>query len=98
MHYVQLTTALYDSAPFQEIDYNVYNVSDNGETVVVTLQDARNPFAIFWTYFRTEYIFEFYKDNGGYKAYVQRETLYFEEAPDNWFWIPFYPMYMNHFF
>lgn len=95
LQYVYLATELYDSAPFQEIDYTVYNVSNNEDTVIVTLRDARNPFAIFWTYFRTEYIFEFDRNNEEHTAYVKRETLYYEEAPDNWFWIPFYSMHMS---
>ncbi|MDW7733489.1 MAG: metal-dependent hydrolase [Methanolobus sp.] len=86
--YIRLATELYDSAPFQEIDYITYNVSNDEKTVTVTLQDARNPFAIFWTYFRTEYVFEFDRDHKEYTAYVRRETLYYEEAPNSWFWIP----------
>ncbi|KXS42286.1 MAG: hypothetical protein AWU59_1700 [Methanolobus sp. T82-4] len=98
LEYMVLATRLYDSAPFQEIDYTVYSITNNEETVTVTLRDARNPFAIFWTYFRTEYIFEFDRDTKDYTAYVERETVYRQEAPDNWFWIPFYSMYMAFFF
>jgi inner membrane protein len=83
--YVQHANDIYRSGPFQEIDYPVYIISDNDNVVTVMMTDARNPFALYWTYFRTEYIFEFNRDTQGFRAYSRRFTAQKTLVNDNWF-------------
>ncbi|MEZ5333839.1 MAG: metal-dependent hydrolase [Methanolobus sp.] len=73
MPYIKRTGELYASSLPKEIDYPVYNVSSSGANVTVTISDARNPYARFWAYFKTEYIFVFETDSETYHAYYVRD-------------------------
>jgi inner membrane protein len=96
--YMQYSTDIYSSSPFQEIDYPVYIISSNEELVSVMLVDARNPFALYWTYFRTEYVFEFSRDTDEFTAYSRRFTDQMTEVNGNWFEKKTYAMTMSPFF
>jgi inner membrane protein len=96
--YMQYSTDIYSSSPFQEIDYPVYIISSNEELVTVMLVDARNPFALYWTYFRTEYVFEFSRDTDEFTAYSRRFTDQRTEVNGNWFEKTAYAMIMSPIF
>jgi inner membrane protein len=96
--YMQYSTDIYSSSPFQEIDYPVYIISSNEDLVTVMLVDARNPFALYWTYFRTEYVFEFAKDTDEFTAYSRRFTDQRTEVNGNWFEKMAYAMIINPLF
>lgn len=73
--YILRASALYDSSLPQEIDYPVYNITENSTTAIVTISDARSVYVKYWAYFRVEYIFIFEKENSTYLAFMkdQRE-------------------------
>ncbi|WP_094226632.1 metal-dependent hydrolase [Methanolobus psychrotolerans] len=85
MEYSTKAKTLYDASLPGEIDYPVYNVSASETNVTVTLSDARNLYAQYWAYFKTEYIFVFDNETGTYNVYIQRNVPYNK------------PVSMNHF-
>ncbi|WP_162272986.1 metal-dependent hydrolase [Methanolobus vulcani] len=83
--YIQRTQFLYSSSLPGEVDYPVYNVSNYGSNVTVVLSDARNPFAQYWAYFKTEYIFVFDTASENYEVYVKRDVHYSKPMPKGMF-------------
>ncbi|WP_340818667.1 metal-dependent hydrolase [Methanolobus sp. WCC4] len=70
--YVSRARSLYDASLPGEVDYQVYSAYSSGANVTVIISDARNPYAQYWAYFKTEYVFVFDTDTGDYKAYIGR--------------------------
>ena len=83
--YIERAKKLYSSGVPQEIDYPVYEVSEDGSFVTVTLSDARNPYAENWAYFKSVYRFIFDKESGEYKVYASVQGEREEELGKNWF-------------
>jgi inner membrane protein len=83
--YIDRATELYESSLPKEIDYIVYSVSEDDNSVIVTLSDARNPYVEYWAYFKNVYRFVFDKNSGEYEAYISRLRGAEEKAPNNWF-------------
>ncbi len=81
MEYLSRAEALYKSSLPGEIDYLVYNVSASQDNVTVTLSDARNPFAQFWAYFKTEYVFIFDVDSEQFQVYLKRKVNHGKVVP-----------------
>lgn len=81
MEYFSRAEVLYKSSLPGEIDYLVYNVSASQDNVTVTLSDARNPFAQYWAYFKTEYVFIFEVDSENYQVYLKRNAGYGKVVP-----------------
>ncbi|MDI3486196.1 MAG: inner membrane protein [Methanolobus sp.] len=79
--YIIRAQLLYNSSLPGEVDYPVYNVSTYDSNVTVVLSDARNPFAQYWAYFKTEYIFVFYTDSENYDVYLKRNVQYNKPLP-----------------
>ena len=69
--YVERAGKLYSTAVPQEIDYPVYNVSEENGSVTVLLSDARDPYVKYWAYFKTVYRFVFDTESGEYVAYAR---------------------------
>jgi inner membrane protein len=67
--YVERAGRLYSTAVPEEIDYPVYNVSEENSSVTVMLSDARDPYVKSWAYFKTVYRFVFDMKSGDYVAY-----------------------------
>ena len=57
--YIEKAEDLYKEGVPQEIDYPVYSVSKNDNSITVILSDARNPYAENWAYFKSYYKFIF---------------------------------------
>ena len=85
LSYIQRAQVLYESSLPGEVDYPVYNVSTYDSNVTVVLSDARNPFAQYWAYFKTEYIFVFDTDSENYQIYVKRDVQYSKPMPTGMF-------------
>jgi inner membrane protein len=68
--YVERAGKLYSTAVIEEIDYPVYNVSEENSSVTVVLSDARDPYVEFWAYFKTTYRFVFDTKSEKYVAYA----------------------------
>jgi len=83
--YVERAGKLYSTAVPQEIDYPVYNVSEENGSVTVTLSDARDQYVKYWAYFKTVYRFVFDKENGKYVASASRQGEREERLEKNWF-------------
>jgi inner membrane protein len=83
--YIERAEKLYSSGVPQEIDYPVYEVSEDGGFVSVTLSDARNPYVESWAYFKSVYRFIFDKESGEYKVYASVQGGREEELGKNWF-------------
>jgi inner membrane protein len=83
--YIQRAQSLYDSSLPGEVDYPVYNVFTYDSNVTVVLSDARNPFALYWAHFKTEYIFVFDTDSENYDVYVKRNVQYSKPMPTGMF-------------
>ncbi|MBP1908640.1 metal-dependent hydrolase [Methanolobus bombayensis] len=83
--YIQRALSLYNSSLPGEVDYPVYNVSTYDSNVTVVLSDARNPFAEYWAYFKTEYVFVFDVDGENYQVYVKRNVQYSKPMPSGMF-------------
>ncbi|ETA66987.1 putative membrane-bound metal-dependent hydrolase [Methanolobus tindarius DSM 2278] len=79
--YITRAQLLYNSSLPGDVDYPVYNVSTYDSNVTVVLSDARNPFAQYWAYFKTEYIFVFYTDSENYDVYLKRNVQYNKPLP-----------------
>jgi inner membrane protein len=83
--YVKRAEGLYSTAVPQEIDYPVYNVSEENGSITVMLSDARNSYVKNWAYFKTIYRFVFDKESGGYVAYASAQRGKERKLTDNWF-------------
>lgn len=83
--YIKRVKSLYSSGVPQEIDYPVYEVSEDKDHVMVTLSDARNPYTENWTYFKSVYRFIFDKENGEYQVYASIQGDSEEKLGKNWF-------------
>jgi inner membrane protein len=69
--YISKASALYNSSLPREIDYPVYNITENSTTAIVTISDARSFYVKYWAYFKVEYIFIFEKENSTYVAFMK---------------------------
>jgi inner membrane protein len=76
---------LYQKGVPQEIDYPVYSVSKENDSVTVTLSDARNPYIEGWAYFKSFYRFVFDTKNGEYQVYASIQDGEEEQLGRNWF-------------
>ena len=83
--YIEKSRKLYSSGVLQEIDYPVYEVSEDDGFVIVTLSDARNPYAESWAYFKSVYRFIFDKESGKYQVYASVQGGNEEKLGENWF-------------
>ena len=83
--YVQRAKELYATSLPGEIDYPVYNVSSNENFITVSLSDARNPYTLYWAYFKTDYIFVFDRHSDDYSPYIRRQMDKEEPLAKNWF-------------
>lgn len=83
--YVERAGELYSTAVIEEIDYPVYNVSEENSSVVVTLSDARDPYVKTWAYFKTTYRFIFDTKSGKYVAYASMHGRKEKKLGENWF-------------
>ncbi|WP_332881969.1 metal-dependent hydrolase [Methanosarcina horonobensis] len=83
--YIDRTKKLYSSGVPQEIDYPVYAVSEDNGSVIVTLSDARNPYAESWAYFKSIYRFTFDKRSGDYHVYASVQGESEKKLDENWF-------------
>lgn len=83
--YIKRARNLYSSGVPQEIDYPVYEVSEDSGFVTVTLSDARNPYVENWAYFKSVYKFIFNKENGEYQVYASVQGDSEEKLGENWF-------------
>lgn len=83
--YIERARNLYGSSVPQEIDYPVYEVSEDDGFVTVTLSDARNPYVENWAYFKSVYRFIFDKENGEYQVYASVQGESEEKLGKNWF-------------
>lgn len=83
--YIERVDKLYSSGVPQEIDYPVYNVSENSDSVIVILSDARNPYAENWAYFKSAYRFTFDKESRDYHVYARVQGGREEKLGENWF-------------
>ncbi len=83
--YLSKAETLYGNSLPGEIDYPVYDVSASENNVTVTLNDARNPLAQYWAYFKTDYVFVFDTDTGNYQVYIKRNVQYGKPVPMNLF-------------
>jgi inner membrane protein len=79
------TEKLYYSGIPQDIDYPVYNVSENNGSVTVVMNDARNPYVRYWAYFETVYRFVFDEESGEYEVYASVHGEEEEKLAENWF-------------
>ena len=69
--YISKAAALYNSSLPQEIDYPVYNITENSTTATVVISDARSVYVKYWAYFKVESIFVFDKENSTYTAFTR---------------------------
>jgi inner membrane protein len=83
--YIEKTAILYQKGVPQEIDYPVYSVSKENDSVTVTLSDARNPYIEGWAYFKSFYRFIFDTKNGEYQVYASIQDAEEEQLGRNWF-------------
>ncbi|MHC1754971.1 MAG: metal-dependent hydrolase [Methanosarcina sp.] len=83
--YIERAQKLYSAGVPQEIDYPVYVVSEDNDSVVVTLSDARNPYIESWAYFKSVYNFIFDKESGEYHVYASVQGGEEEKLGRNWF-------------
>ncbi len=83
--YIERARKLYSSGVPQEIDYPVYEVTEDGNFVTVTLSDARNPYVENWAYFKSVYRFIFNEENGEYQVYASVQGDNEEKLGKNWF-------------
>jgi inner membrane protein len=83
--YIERTEKLYSDGVPQEIDYPAYVVSEDKDSVLVTLSDARNPYVKDWAYFKSVYRFVFDKKNGEYQVYASVQGSREEKLGKNWF-------------
>lgn len=83
--YIERAGKLYSTALPQEIDYPVYTVSEENDSVTVVLSDARDPYVEYWAYFKTVYRFVFDKGSGDYAAYASIHGEDEEKLEENWF-------------
>jgi inner membrane protein len=83
--YIERARSLYGSSVPQEIDYPVFEVSEDGGFVTVTLSDARNPYVENWAYFKSVYRFIFDKESGQYQVYASVQGDSEEKLGKNWF-------------
>ena len=83
--YIERAGELYSTAVPQEIDYPVYNVSEENGSVTVELSDARDPYVKSWAYFKTDYRFVFDTESGKYVAYASMQGGREEKLEENWF-------------
>jgi inner membrane protein len=68
--HIERAKKLYSAGVPQEIDYPVYVVSEDNDSIIVTLSDARNTYVKNWAYFKSTYNFVFEKENGEYHVYA----------------------------
>ncbi len=87
MSYVKASYDLYSTTPGQQIDFPVFSVYKENDSIEVTIRDARSEFVLFWTYFVVEYKFVFDSGNPGcnYTAYYTDQQGETREVPNNWF-------------
>ena len=83
--YVERAGKLYSTAVPKEIDYPVYNVSEENSSVTVVLSDARDPYVKSWAYFKTAYRFVFDTKSGDYVAYASIQGRKEKRLGKNWF-------------
>jgi len=83
--YIERAEKLYSAGLPQEIDYPVYVVFEDDDSVTVTLSDARNPYVENWAYFNSIYRFIFDKRNEEYHVYASVQGGPEEELNRNWF-------------
>ena len=83
--YAAKTEELYHSGVPVEIDYPVYNVSEENGSITVVLTDARNPYVNLWAYFETVYRFVFDEESGEYEVYASVRGEEEERLAENWF-------------
>lgn len=83
--YAERAEKLYSTAVPQDIDYPVYNVSEENGSITVGLSDARDHYVKYWAYFKTVYRFVFDKESGKYVAYASIQGGDEEKLEENWF-------------
>lgn len=83
--YVKKAENLYRAGVPEEIDYPVYSVSEDNNTVTVTLSDARNPYLEELAYFKSFYRFVFDRNNTEYEVYAGMYGGREERLGRNWY-------------
>ncbi|MFY9340334.1 MAG: metal-dependent hydrolase [Methanosarcina flavescens] len=83
--YIKRAENLYRGGVSEEIDYPVYSVSEDNDTVTVTLSDARNPFLEELAYFKSFYRFVFDRNNTEYEVYAGMHGGREERLGRNWY-------------
>jgi inner membrane protein len=83
--YVERAGKLYNTAVIEEIDYPVYNISEENSSVTVVLSDARDPYIKFWAYFKTAYRFVFDTKSENYVAYASMQGRKEKRLGENYF-------------
>jgi inner membrane protein len=83
--YAERAAKLYSTAVPQDIDYPVYNVSEENGSIIVGLSDARDQYVKYWAYFKTVYRFVFDKESGKYVTYASIQGGDEEKLEENWF-------------
>lgn len=83
--YIENAEKLYREGVPQEIDYPVYSISEENNSVAVVLSDARNPYFRDWAYFKSYYRFVFNKENEEYEVYASVQGGPEEKLSRNWF-------------
>lgn len=81
MSFITRSKMLYDAGLPGEIDYPVYNASASESNVTVTISDARNSYAKYWAYFKTEYVFTFNNNSTDYTVHRSRHYQEYETLP-----------------
>lgn len=69
--YISRAALLYDSGLPKEIDYPVYNITENSTTAIVTISDARSVYVKYWAYYKVQYTFVFDKQNSNFAVFVK---------------------------
>ncbi len=83
--YISRAAVLYDSSFPQEIDYPVYNITENSTNAIVTVSDARSAYVKYWAYFNVEYTFIFDKENSSYVVFIKDHRNIQRSVPLNRF-------------
>ncbi|MGB4421646.1 MAG: metal-dependent hydrolase, partial [Methanosarcina flavescens] len=83
--YIKRAENLYRGGVTEEIDYPVYSVSEDNDTVTVTLSDARNPYLEELAYFKSFYRFVFDRNNTEYEVYAGMHGGREERLGRNWY-------------
>jgi len=83
--YIKRAENLYREGVSDEIDYPVYSVSGDNNTVTVTLSDARNPYLEELAYFKSFYRFIFDRNSTEYEVYAGMYGGQEERLGKNWY-------------